>query len=46
MSDIQEPLPWGKSTATVAVLEHLVRDRLLSRITDSGGAGVDFAAPG
>ena len=36
MSDIQEPLPWGKSSTTVAVLEQLVADRLLSRITDSG----------
>ena len=36
MSDIQEPLPWGKSSATVAVLEQLVADRLLPRITDSG----------
>ena len=27
MSDIQEPLPWGKSSATVAVLEQLVADR-------------------
>ena len=30
MSDVQEPLPWGKSTATAAVLEQLVADRLLS----------------
>ena len=29
MSDVQEPLPWGKSTATAAVLEQLVADRLL-----------------
>ena len=29
MSDVQEPLPWGKSTATEAVLEQLVVDRLL-----------------
>ena len=36
MSDIQKPLPWGKSSATVAVLEQLVADRLLPRITDSG----------
>ena len=36
MSDIQEPLPWGKSSATVAILEQLVADRLLPRITDSG----------
>ena len=46
MLDIQEPLPWGKSSATVAVLEQLVADRLLPRITDSGGAGVDFPASG
>jgi len=46
MSDIQEPLPWGKSSATMAVLEQLVADRLLPRITDSGGAGVDFPASG
>ena len=36
MSDIQEPLPWGKSSATVAVLEQLVADRLLPRNSDSG----------
>ena len=36
MSDIQEPLPWRKSSATVAVLEQLVADRLLPRITNSG----------
>jgi len=30
MSDVQEPLSWGKSTATEAVLEQLVADRLLS----------------
>ena len=36
MSDIQEPLPWGKSSATVAVLEQLVADRLLSLNPDSG----------
>ena len=36
MSDIQEPLPWGKSSATVAVLEQLVADRLLPWISDSG----------
>ena len=36
MSDIQEPLPWGKSSATVVVLEQLVADRLLPRIIDSG----------
>ena len=29
MSDVQEPLPWGKSTATAALLEQLVADRLL-----------------
>ena len=29
MSDVQEPLSWGKSTATEAVLEQLVDDRLL-----------------
>ena len=29
MLDIHEPLPWGKSTATAAVLEQLVADRLL-----------------
>ena len=29
MSDVQEPLPWGKSTATEAVLEQLVANRLL-----------------
>ena len=29
MLDVQEPLPWGKSTATAAVLEQLVADRLL-----------------
>ena len=29
MSDVQEPLPWGKSTATEAVLEQLVAERLL-----------------
>ena len=46
MSDIQEPLPWGKSSATVAVLEQLVADRLLPRNPDEGGAGVDFPAPG
>ena len=36
MSDIQEPLPWGKSSATVAVLEQLVADRLLPLNPDSG----------
>ena len=29
MSDVQEPLSWGRSTATAAVLEQLVVDRLL-----------------
>ena len=29
MLDVQEPLPSGKSSATVAVLEQLVADRLL-----------------
>ena len=29
MSDVQESLSWGKSTATEAVLEQLVDDRLL-----------------
>ena len=29
MSNVREPLPWGKSTATEAVLEQLVADRLL-----------------
>ena len=29
MSDVQEPLLWGRSTATAAVLEQLVADRLL-----------------
>ena len=29
MSDIREPVPWGKSTATEAVLEQLVADWLL-----------------
>ena len=29
MSDVLEPLSWGRSTATVAVLEQLVADRLL-----------------
>jgi hypothetical protein len=29
MSDIREPVPWGMSTATEAVLEQLVADRLL-----------------
>ena len=35
MSDIQEPLPWGKSSATVVVLEQLVADRLLPWNSDS-----------
>jgi len=29
MSGVEEPLPWGKSTATAAVLEQLVAERLL-----------------
>ena len=29
MSDVREPLLWGKSTTTEAVLEQLVTDRLL-----------------
>ena len=29
MSDIRETVSWGKSTATEAVLEQLVADRLL-----------------
>ena len=29
MSDVQEPLQWGRSTATAAVLEQLVADKLL-----------------
>ena len=29
MSDIREPVPWGKTTATEAVLEQLAADRLL-----------------
>ena len=29
MSDVREPLPWGKSTATESVLEQLVADRQL-----------------
>ena len=29
MSDIREPVPWGKSTVTEAVLEQLAADRLL-----------------
>ena len=38
MLDIQEPLPWGKSSATVAVLEQLVADRLLPRNPESGAS--------
>jgi hypothetical protein len=34
--DIQEPLQWGRSTATEAVLEWLVEDRLLPLNPDSG----------
>jgi hypothetical protein len=30
MADVQEPLPWGRSTAIEAVLERLAEDRLLS----------------
>ena len=33
MSDVREPLPWGKSTATEAALEQLVADRLLPNNT-------------
>ena len=29
VTDVQEPLSWGKSTATTAVLEQLVTDKLL-----------------
>ena len=29
MSDVREPVPWEKSTATEAVLEQLVANRLL-----------------
>ena len=36
MADVQEPLPWGRSTATEAVLERLVEDRLLPLNPDSG----------
>ena len=36
MSDVQEPLPWGRSSATVVVLEQLVADRLLPLNPDSG----------
>ena len=35
MARIEEPLPWGKSTATAAVLEQLVADRLLPTNTNS-----------
>ena len=35
MAGVQEPLPWGKSTATEAVLEQLVADRLLPMNTSS-----------
>ena len=35
MSDVQEPLSWGKSAATAAVLEQLAADRLLSINHDS-----------
>jgi len=34
MTQIEEPLPWGKSTATVAVLEQLADERLLPPNTD------------
>ena len=41
MSDVQEPLPLGKSFATVAVLEQLVTDRLLPLNPNSGApAGI------
>ena len=36
MSDVREPLSWGKSTATESVLEQLVADRLLRRNSDAG----------
>ena len=36
MSDVQEPLPLRKSSATVAVLEQLVTDRLLPLNPNSG----------
>ena len=36
MADIQEPLPWGRPTATEAVLERLVEDRLLPLNPNSG----------
>ena len=35
MSDVREPLPWGKSAATAAVLEQLAADRLLPINHDS-----------
>ena len=35
MARIEEPLPWGKSTATTEVLEQLVADRLLPTNTNS-----------
>ena len=34
MARIEKPLPWGKSTATAAVLEQLVANRLLSTNTN------------
>ena len=36
MADVHEPLPWGRSTATEAVLEWLVEDRLLPLNPNSG----------
>ena len=36
MSDVQEPLLWGRSSATVVVLEQLVADRLLPLNPNSG----------
>jgi len=36
MADVQEPLPWGRSTATEAVLGRLVEDRLLPLNPNSG----------
>jgi len=36
MADIQGPLLWGRSTATEAVLERLVEDRLLPPNPNSG----------
>ena len=35
MSRPEEPLPWGKSTATAAVLEQLVAERLLPMNSNS-----------